>query len=217
MTARFETPLDSWIGRATCNLSLDSAAQVRAEIVEHFESARETAIVAGTNAADADRAALAALGDARAANCEYRKVLLTSAEAKMLREGNWESRAVCARPWLKTLMQTVPAIPLTVAFIMMSRGHAAEARLPFLFSVALFVFLAAPFLPVYTPARARVYRVVKWVTMLALFGLMFGADTLKYSWLVATCLWVPFWTQSSSIHFPRQVPVAQSLKPPYPF
>ena len=112
MTARFETPLDSWIGRATCDLSLDSAAQVRAEIVEHFESARETAIVAGTNAADADRAALAALGDARAANCQYRKVLLTSAEAKMLREGNWEARAVCARPWLKTLMQAIPAIPL---------------------------------------------------------------------------------------------------------
>ena len=96
-----------------------------------------------------------------------------------------------------------------------SRGHAAEARLPFLFSLALFVFFAAPFLPVYTPARARVYRVVKWVTMLALFGLMFGADTLKYSWLVATCLWVPFWTESTRMSIRRKLPVAQWPKQLY--
>src|ERR1700678_3854904 len=127
MTARFETPLDSWIGRATCDLSLDSAARVRAEIVEHFESERETAIVAGTNAADADRAALAALGDARAANCQYRKVLLTSAEAKMLREGNWEARAVCARPWLKTLMQAIPAAAMLAAVALFFTGAIAVA------------------------------------------------------------------------------------------
>ena len=215
MTVPFETPLDVWIGRATRDLSVTSAAQVRAEIQEHFESAREAAIGAGASPNDADRAAVAALGDPRAANCEYRKVLLTSAEAKMLRDGNWETRAVCARPWVKTLMQTVPAIPLTVAFVMMSRGATAEARLPFLFSVALFVFLAAPFLPVYTPVRARVYRVVKWVTLLALFGLMFGADTLKYSWLVATCLWVPFWTESTRMSIRRKLPVAQWPKQLY--
>ena len=57
---------------ATHDLSLTSAAQVRAEIKEHFESAREAAIGAGSNPADADRTAVAALGDPRAANCEYR-------------------------------------------------------------------------------------------------------------------------------------------------
>ena len=72
MTAPFETPLDVWIGRATHDLSLTSAAQVRAEIQEHFESAREAAIGAGASPNDADRAAVAALGDPRAANCEYR-------------------------------------------------------------------------------------------------------------------------------------------------
>ena len=215
MTARFETPLDSWIGRATCDLSLDSAAQVRAEIVEHFESARETAIVAGTNAADADRAALAALGDARAANCQYRKVLLTSAEAKMLREGNWEARAVCARPWLKTIMQAVPAIPLAVTFVMLSRGEAAAARLPFLASLALFMFLAAPFLPVYTPWRGRVYRAAKWAALIAVFVLAFGADSLKYFWLIASCLWIPVWTEATRMSIRRKLPVAQWPKQLY--
>jgi hypothetical protein len=215
MTVPFETPLDRWIGRATRDLSLTSAAQVRAEIQEHFESAREAAIGAGGSPSDADRSALAALGDPRAANCEYRKVLLTADEAKLLRDGNWEARAVCARPWVKTLMQTVPAIPLTVALVMMSRGHAPEARLPFLFSLALFVFFAVPFLPVYTPARARAYRVVKWATMLALFGLMFGADTLKYSWLVATCLWIPIWNEARRMSIRRKLPVAEWPKQLY--
>jgi hypothetical protein len=189
MTARFETPLDSWIGRATCDLSLDSAAQVRAEIVEHFESARETAIVAGTNA--------------------------TSAEAKMLREGNWEARAVCARPWLKTLMQAIPAIPLAVTFVMLSRGEAAGARLPFLASLALFMFLAGPFLPVYTTWRGRVYRAAKWAALIAVFVLAFGADSLKYFWLIASCLWIPIWTEATRMSIRRKLPVAQWPKQLY--
>ena len=72
MTLPFETPLDVWIGRATRDLSVTSAAQVRVEIQEHFESAREAAIGAGSSPTDADRSAVAALGDPRAANCEYR-------------------------------------------------------------------------------------------------------------------------------------------------
>jgi hypothetical protein len=215
MTARFETPLDTWIGRATRDLSLDSSGQVRAEIVEHFESARDAAMNGGVNAADADRAALAALGDARAANCQYRKVLLTAAEAKMLREGNWEARAICARPWLKTLLQAVPAVPLAVTFVMLSRGDVADARLPFLASVALFMFLAAPFLPVYTPWRGRVYRAAKWAALIAVFVLAFGADSLKYSWLIASCLWIPIWTEATRMSIRRKLPVAQWPKQLY--
>lgn len=215
MTVPFETPLDVWIARATRDLSLVSAGQVRTEILEHFESAREAAMCGGVNAADADRAALAALGDPRAAHCQYRKVLLTAAEAKMLREGNWESRAVCARPWLKHLLQTVPAIPLIVTLVMMSRGATAAARLPFLASLVLFMFLAAPFLPVYTPWRARAYRAIKWATLVALFTLAFGADSLKYSWLIASCLWIPIWTEATRMSIRRKLPVAQWPKQLY--
>src|ERR1700758_103163 len=78
--------LDSWLNRATRHLSKDSVAQVRAEILEHYESARDAAIGSGATADEADRSAIAALGDAKIANCQYRNVMLTSSEAKLLRE-----------------------------------------------------------------------------------------------------------------------------------
>src|ERR1700676_2324246 len=95
------TGLDSWLKQATRQLSRDSAAQVRTEIQEHYESALEAAMSGGVSAEESDRLAVTALGDAKDANCKYRNVLLTSAEARILREGNWEARAVCSRPWLR--------------------------------------------------------------------------------------------------------------------
>ena len=89
------TRLDSWLNQATRPLSRDSAAQVRAEIQQHYELAREAAMGHGATVDAADQQAIAALGDARTANCQYRKVLLTAAEARILRQGNWEARAIC--------------------------------------------------------------------------------------------------------------------------
>ena len=86
--------LDSWLRQATRHLAKDSAAQVRMEIQQHYESARDAAIHAGATAVEAARSALIALGDARTANRQYRHVLLTSAEPRMLRDGNWEARIV---------------------------------------------------------------------------------------------------------------------------
>src|SRR5689334_16391961 len=83
--------LDSWLKQATRHLSKDSAAQVRTEIEEHYVAEREAAINRGASAKDADRLAVSALGDAKAANRQYRKVLLTSSEARLLDEGNREA------------------------------------------------------------------------------------------------------------------------------
>lgn len=66
------TPLEQWLSVATKGLSGESAARVRAEIQQHYDSACE----AGDDA-------IAALGNARAANRAYRKVLLTDFEAMM--------------------------------------------------------------------------------------------------------------------------------------
>jgi GTP cyclohydrolase III len=64
------TRLDNWLKQATRYLSKDSVAQVRTEIQEHYESAREAAMIrpGGVTPEEADRLALAALGDAKAAN-----------------------------------------------------------------------------------------------------------------------------------------------------
>src|SRR5579863_6123157 len=92
-----DATLETWLKQATRHLSVTSAAQVRSEIQEHYESARDEALGAAASPEDADRMALASLGDARIAGRHYRKVLLTSSEDLLLRETTWEARAVCSQ------------------------------------------------------------------------------------------------------------------------
>jgi hypothetical protein len=190
------TALDSWLKQATRNLSRDSVAQVRTEIQDHYESARETAIGRGATADEADRLAVTALGDAKAANCQYRKVLLTSAEARMLRESNWEARAVCSRSWLKWLLPATPVVALLAATALFLTGEIAVARVLFVAGTGMALMFVAPFLPVYTPSRARVFRFVKWVALIGTLLLAFGPDALKWSWLLISLAWIE-WTRVS--------------------
>jgi len=67
--------LEQWLGVATHELTPESVSRVRAEIEEHYSSA----IASGASEADA----VVALGDPKAANHEYRKVLLTTRESLM--------------------------------------------------------------------------------------------------------------------------------------
>jgi hypothetical protein len=69
------TSFEQWLSDATRGLSAESAARVREEIQQHYDSARE----AGGDAADV----IGALGHPRTANRAYRKVLLTESEARM--------------------------------------------------------------------------------------------------------------------------------------
>jgi hypothetical protein len=201
------TGLETWLKRATRHLSKDSCAQVRSEIQQHYESARETAITGGATSEEADRLALRDLGDAKTANCQYRSVLLTSAEARMLREGNWEARAVCSRPWLKRLLLAVPGAALFISATLFFGGR-ITIEWPVLVSGVCLLF-AAPFLPVYTPSRGRVFRIVKWIVLLGMFGLAFGPDTLKWSWLLFSCLWPTAWIEWTRVSIRRKLPVAQ--------
>jgi hypothetical protein len=201
---RLKTGLEIWLTQATRHLSQDSAAQVRAEIHEHYESAREAAMSAGATTQvtedQADRQAVAALGDAKTANCQYRKVMLTSAEARMLRQGNWEARAFCSHRWLKRTLVALSFAALIGAEIFFVRGATEVARILFVIGLGMSVFFAAPMFTVYTPSRSRIYRAVKWAVMIAMFVLAFGPDTLKWSWLIICCLWPVFhveWTRAS--------------------
>jgi len=189
------TRLESWLKQATRQLSKDSKAQVRAEIQEHYESARDAAVSAGAAVDDADRQAVAALGDARTANCQYRRVLLTTAEARLLREGNWEAQVMCSRGWLKWMLLPMPLAALAAAAALFYAGAPGPARVLLVAAFGLGFVFGAPFLPVYTPSRARVYRVAKWVVMTAILGFAFGADALKWSWLLVSCLWPMFWVE----------------------
>lgn len=209
--------LDNWLEQATRHLSKNSAAQVRREIQEHYESEREASMSRGATAEEADRFAVTALGDAQAANCQYRKVLLTSAEARMLRDGNHEAHFICSTQWLKWTLLAAPVAALFAAFELFLNGviAIATAQALFLGAIAMGVFFTAPFLPIYTPSRARVYRIVKWATLIGLFCRILDPGALKYSWLLASCLWIPMWTEWTRVSIRRKLPVLEWPKQLY--
>src|SRR5262245_55981074 len=64
-----------WLVKATDGLALDGIERIRAEIGEHYQSARASVCT--------PEQAIAGLGDPKAANRGYRKVFLTEDEAQM--------------------------------------------------------------------------------------------------------------------------------------
>lgn len=200
--------LNSWLRQATRHLAKDSAAQVRTEIQEHYEEARDAAFIDGATADEADRIALRSLGDAKTANRQYRRVLLTSAEVRMLRDGNWEANAFCSRPWLKLVMAAVPLAALAAAAALFFTGRAAIARDVFIAGIGMSPLLAAPLLPIYTPSRGRLFRLVKWVAMTGTLLLVFGPDAFKWSWLLISCLGPLAWTEWTRASIRRKLPTA---------
>jgi hypothetical protein len=200
------TQLDNWLRQATRKLAKESAAQVRAEIEEHYAFSRQAAIAGGATVDEADRISVAALGDAKAANCQYRRVLLTSEEARMLRSGNWESRAVCSRKWL---VLALPAAMLAAAIGCFVAGHIEIARVMLCGAVAMAFLLAAPFvLPVYTVSHGRIFRRLKWIMILAMAAVAFDPLSMKSFWLFASCLWPWLWIEWTRTSIRRKLPVS---------
>lgn len=207
--------LDNWLGQATRRLSRDSAARVRTEIREHFEAARETAMSGGASAEEAERRAVQALGDATTANRQYRKVMLATGEARILREANWEARAVCSIRLGRWLLPAMFVAALGAATVFAFTGTAAIARLLLAGGILIGVLFAAPLLPVYTPSRARVYRWVKWAALATMLALVFGEDALRLSWLLASCAWIFIWIEWTRASIRKKLPVAEWPKQLY--
>jgi hypothetical protein len=203
------TSLDGWLQRATRLLSKDSALRVRAEIEQHYESAREAATGNGATAEDANRLALRALGDPTRANRAYRRVLLTSAEARVLREGCWETQTICSHRLAKTLLLSMPGLALLAATVLFLAGATGKARLLLIGGMGMALLFVAPFLPVYTPSRGRVVRYGKWVVLIGMLVLAFGQDALKFSWLMITSLWPMGWIEWRRVSIRRKLPIAQ--------
>jgi hypothetical protein len=209
------TRLENWLHQATRRLSKGSAAQVRTEIQEHYESAREAAIGGGATAADAERLALAALGDAKTANRQYRRVLLTRSEAALLRDGNWEARMVCSHLWLKRLFLAASVAALFAAGASFFAGAFLAAQVALVVGLGTGFLFAAPLLPVYTPSRGRAFRIIKWIALIGALALLFGRDALHYSWLLFSCLWPMAWMEWKRMSIRRKMPVAQWPKQLY--
>jgi len=142
-------------------------------------------------------------------------VLITSSEARLLREGNWEARAVCTRPWLKSILIAAPLAVLAVAGKQYSLGHHSLAWSLFAGGAAMSILLAAPFLPMYTPERARIFRTVKWITVIVAPIAILGSDALKWSWLIASTIWPVAWIEMSRESIRRKLPVERWPKQLY--
>ena len=168
------TPLELWIETATKCLSRESAAQVRKEITEHYETTRESAMANGATAESAERAAIEALGDARTANQQYRRVMLTESEAKVLRQGNREASFVCSNSWLKWTMLVFPVAGIVAAGLMWIKGEHWPALAVIVAGLFFGNLLLAPYLPIYTPSRSRVFRAVKLVMQAVALFVIFG-------------------------------------------
>jgi len=176
--------IEVWLARATKRLSIDSADQVRREIADHFESAREVSIQNGASPEAADRAALASLGDPKKANREYRRALVTAAEARILNQVNWEAQAVRRRT-SRWVLRALPALALCAAWFAFSEGRPMTGRGMLAVAVVIVFVAAAPTFPIYTPSRARAYRRVKWLGFLVAIALIVIPPTRI---LLVTCL-----------------------------
>src|SRR3974390_551589 len=122
------TKLDIWLNQAVRHLSKDSADLVRREIQEHYDAEREAALKDGADLQQAEARTLQALGDPREANCQYRKVLLSASEAALLRESNFEARAVCSKPWLKWILLAAPGVILLASTALLAAHNIEFAR-----------------------------------------------------------------------------------------
>jgi hypothetical protein len=204
--------LETWLKQATRHLSATSAAQVRSEIQEHYESARDEALGAGAAPEDADRMALASLGDAATAGRQYRKVLLTTSEDMLMRETTWEARAVCSR---LRLLFPIPVAVLCAGIWFFIAGQTDLALPLVVLAAGMFLLLARPLLPINTPARARVFRGARWAWLVAVMLVAFSPDLLKQSWMLAAVAWPIIWVEWTLFSVRRKLAVAQWPRPLY--
>lgn len=207
--------LNIWLKRATRRLSAKSAARVRAEIEDHYQSARDAALAVGASETEADATAINALGDPATANCQYRNTMLTIEEARMLGSAAWEARAFCTRVWFKYSLLSLPAGAFLAAAAFWSAGQTAVAQILLIAALGTAFLFGAPFLPIYTPARSRVFRVAKWLVLTGMLLVILQPHTLKWSWLLFSCLWPVAWVESTRTSIRRKLPVSQWPKALY--
>jgi hypothetical protein len=175
------TPLESWLFDATRGLTAESAAQVRAEIQQHYDSASE----AGDDA-------IAALGNPRAANRAYRKVLLTRQEAVMA--------PVLTRPKRRSLSAILLTSAINAAFVWFAwtrhwfQGFFWPLMIAFNCTVPL-----AWFFPATTLKRSRIYAWVAGVQSVAIAGIFCWYE----GWATALVLGPFFFLLNSFFNYQR--------------
>ena len=105
-------------------------------------------------------------------------------------------------------MWLVLAVPVVTATALFLTGRVAFARDVLIGGIGMSPLLAAPFLPIYTPSRGRIFRRVKWMAMTGALALVFGPLALKLSWLLISCLCPLALNEWKRASIRRKLPVA---------
>lgn len=193
--------LESWLLRATHNLAPSSAEQVRREIQQHYSSAIESG--AGP------QEAVASLGTPEDANRQYRKVLLTVSEAKLLNAGAGETRFLCRNAELRWGIRAFPFFLVTGAVFAHNLGQDRLMGIFLAGALAAAIVFVAPMLPIYTPGRAQIYRWVKWFAMATVLSIGFAPRIGKLAWMLPTVVWPMLWTEWSRHQIRKKLPAGQ--------
>jgi len=202
--------LDNWLEQATRGLSEESAEQVRREIGDHYQSAREAALAAGAADEAAGQTAFGALGDAKTANRQYRRVLLTAYEARLLRDGSAEATALrTANSWFRWPLLALALGALASVAGLYQSSVESLLRVVLALGLGTVFWLAAPLLPIYTPLRGRFFRGFKWLVQAGTLLLAFGPGTLGIPWLIALLLAQLSWTEWKRASIRRKLPAQQ--------
>jgi len=202
------TDLQIWLKCVTRGLSREAADQVRREIEDHYQSARDAALAQGAAPEQADQQALAALGDAETVNIRYRSVLLTKEEAKMLRGVKRDGEFFSCRPDLIRAFRLGPWMLLCVAGGAYAMNAANLARILLGATLGLGMIFTVPTFSIYTAARSRVYRYAKWPVVLMALWL---ASDRSLNWIGITLigLLVFGWTEWVCASLRKKLPVEQ--------
>ena len=183
---RDSVPLGEWLAVATRNLSTESVEHVREEIEEHFVSAKEEALAAGVHPHDTGLSALVSLGDPKAANRAYRKVLLTDRESK------WLERKEKFR-----LLNRAGGAAFVGVGILLLVGYVFVENTPLLLGLGgtgLIIVWGAPLLFSIRSRRGRIlYRITRWVCMVPIILMAFAMLPIElivfFSINVLLCDW----------------------------
>ena len=201
--------MEKWLQAATRGLAVESAERVGNEIREHVEFASEEFVARGVAQAEANRLAVEGLGSARLANKEYRRVLLTEGDARILRRSAADAELFCRRSWLRGLVAVAAVAGLVAAVGFWMFGQVKNAESLLLIEVGMSPLVAAVFLRISTPVQGWIFRVWKWVAMPMAFVLLLGPNASKFLWLLAISMWPMLHSEIQRATIRRKLPAGK--------
>ncbi len=106
-------------------------------------------------------------------------------------------------------MRAIPVAALTASWALYLWGSTEFTRVLLAAGLGMGLIFLAPFFPLYTPARGRVFRGIKWVVIVGMLVLAFGSDALQWSWLLASSLAPMAGIEITRASIRRKLPVEQ--------